>query len=79
MGQITVFPGLERRRRWSDEDRLQILNEAFAPAPTSRMSQMSHGGVMYRRPWSTHGGGSCSMLTLSKSRTIWQLSVSPRP
>ena len=31
MGQITVFSGPERRRRWSDEDRLQILTEAFAP------------------------------------------------
>ena len=25
MGQITVFSGPERRRRWSDEERLQIL------------------------------------------------------
>ena len=31
MGQITVFSGPERRRRWSDEQRLQILAEAFAP------------------------------------------------
>jgi len=31
MGQITVFSGPERRRRWSDEARLEILNEAFAP------------------------------------------------
>jgi transposase len=31
MGQITVFSGPERRRRWSDEERLVILNEAFAP------------------------------------------------
>jgi transposase len=31
MGQITVFSGPERRRRWSDEDRLRILTEAFAP------------------------------------------------
>jgi transposase len=30
MGQITVFSGPERRRRWSDADRLQILTEAFA-------------------------------------------------
>ncbi|WP_334186035.1 IS66-like element accessory protein TnpA [Novosphingobium sp.] len=29
--QITVFTGPERRRRWSDEERLEILNEAFAP------------------------------------------------
>jgi len=31
MGQITVFSGPERRRRWSDEERLRILSEAFAP------------------------------------------------
>lgn len=31
MGQITVFSGPERRRRWSDEERLEILSEAFAP------------------------------------------------
>ncbi|GGD56277.1 IS66-like element accessory protein TnpA [Croceicoccus mobilis] len=31
MGQVTVFSGPERRRRWSDEERLQILSEAFAP------------------------------------------------
>jgi transposase len=31
MGQVTVFSGPQRRRRWSDEERLQILSEAFAP------------------------------------------------
>ena len=31
MGQVTVFSGPERRRRWSREERLQILSEAFAP------------------------------------------------
>ena len=31
MGQVTVFSGPERRRRWSDEERLQIVAEAFAP------------------------------------------------
>lgn len=31
MGQITVMRGPERRRRWSDEERYQILAEAFAP------------------------------------------------
>lgn len=30
MGQITVFSGPERRRRWSDEERSQILTEAFS-------------------------------------------------
>lgn len=31
MGQVTVFSGPERRRRWTDEERLQILTEAFSP------------------------------------------------
>lgn len=31
MRQITVMSGPERRRRWSDEERLEILAEAFAP------------------------------------------------
>lgn len=47
MGQITVFSGAERRRRWSDEQRLQILTEAFAPGacPTevARRHEISTG------------------------------------
>jgi transposase len=31
MGQIMVFSGPERRRRWSEEERIQILTEAFSP------------------------------------------------
>lgn len=31
MGQIAVYSNVERRRRWSDEERLQILGEAFSP------------------------------------------------
>jgi len=31
MRQITVMHGPERRRRWTDEERLQILAEAAAP------------------------------------------------
>ena len=31
MGQMMVFSGPERRRRWSGEDRLHILAEAFSP------------------------------------------------
>ena len=36
MSQITVFTGPERRRRWSEEDRLRILSEAFAPGACVR-------------------------------------------
>lgn len=31
MGQVTVFSGPERRRRWSEEQRVLILSEAFSP------------------------------------------------
>ncbi|WP_379923612.1 transposase [Erythrobacter sp. R86502] len=31
MGQVTVFSGPQRRRRWSEEEWLRILSEAFAP------------------------------------------------
>jgi hypothetical protein len=31
MGQVAVYSEVERRRRWSDDERLQILGEAFSP------------------------------------------------
>lgn len=31
MGQVAVYSSIERRRRWSDEERLRILEEAFSP------------------------------------------------
>jgi transposase len=31
MAQITLLTGPERRRRWSDDERRQILSAAFAP------------------------------------------------
>ncbi|WP_210334894.1 transposase [Mesorhizobium mediterraneum] len=31
MGQITLLTGPERRRRWNEEERRQILEEAFSP------------------------------------------------
>jgi transposase len=31
MSQITLLTGPERRRRWRDEEKLAILEEAFAP------------------------------------------------
>ncbi|NTZ43845.1 transposase [Altererythrobacter sp. SALINAS58] len=31
MSQVTVFSGPERRRRWREDERLQILAEAFSP------------------------------------------------
>lgn len=47
MGQVTVFGGPARRRRWRDEERLQILREAFAPgalvAQVARRHDVSTG------------------------------------
>jgi len=31
MGQVAVYSEVERRRRWSDDERLRILGEAFSP------------------------------------------------
>jgi transposase len=31
MSQITLLTGPERRRRWRDEEKLAVLEEAFAP------------------------------------------------
>jgi len=31
MGQVAVYSEVERRRRWSDDERLQMLGEAFSP------------------------------------------------
>lgn len=31
MGQMTILAGPERRRRWSEEERLRIVAEALAP------------------------------------------------
>ena len=31
MGQVAVYSPVERRRRWSDEERWQILEDAFSP------------------------------------------------
>ena len=47
MGHVTVFGCPARRRRWSDEERLQILAEAFAPgalvAQVARRHDVSTG------------------------------------
>jgi transposase len=56
MGQITVFSGPERRRRWSDDERRLILTEAFSPgacvAEVARRHDVSTGLVYtWRRKW----------------------------
>ena len=47
MGQVTVFSGPERRRRWSEDQRSRILSEAFTPgarvAEVARRHDISTG------------------------------------
>ena len=47
MGQVTVLAGPERRRRWGEAQRLQILAEAFSPgacvAQVARQYDISTG------------------------------------
>ena len=49
MGQVAVYSGVERRRRWDDETRLKILAEAFAPgantAEVARHHDVSTGQI----------------------------------
>jgi transposase-like protein len=48
MRQITVMSGPERRRRWSDEERLEILAEAFAPgACVADVARQFHGADLH--------------------------------
>ncbi|HEX7820339.1 MAG TPA: transposase [Sphingobium sp.] len=49
MGQVAVYSGIERRRRWEDETRLMILAEALSPganiAQVARRHDVSTGQI----------------------------------
>ncbi|PZR80879.1 MAG: IS66 family insertion sequence hypothetical protein [Stutzerimonas stutzeri] len=54
MTQVTVMTGARRRRDWSDDDRLEILREAFSPgacvADVARRHDVSRGLIyLWRR------------------------------
>ncbi|GBH31009.1 MULTISPECIES: IS66-like element accessory protein TnpA [Sphingobium] len=54
MTQVTVLTGARRRRDWSDEERLEILHEAFSPgacvADVARRRDVSRGLIyLWRR------------------------------
>ncbi|WP_066117134.1 transposase [Blastomonas sp. CCH11-A4] len=54
MARVTVFSDARRRREWSDEERLEILREAFAPgavvARVARRYDVSRGLIyIWRR------------------------------
>ena len=58
MGQITVFSGAERRRQWSDEQKIGFVAAAFAPgavvAEIARAADLSPSQI-YR--WRRQFGG----------------------
>ena len=54
MTQVTVLTGVRRRRDWTDQDRLEILREAFSPgacvADVARRHDISRGLIyLWRR------------------------------
>lgn len=74
MGQVAVYSGVERRRRWTDAERLEILSEAFAPGATiaqvARRHDVSTGQIYtWRRKLlaSSPAGPEPSALTFSEA------------
>ena len=51
MGQVTIFSGVERRRRWSEDAKRELVMRAFAPgAIVARVAQDAevHPNQLYR-------------------------------
>lgn len=51
LGQVTVFAGAQRRRRWDDADKISLVGRAFAPgAVVSQVARMIdvHPSQLYR-------------------------------
>lgn len=51
MGQVTVFSGAQRRRRWSEAAKIDLVARAFAPnAIVSQVARQAdvHPGQLYR-------------------------------
>jgi transposase len=62
MAQVQVISGIERRRRWSEEQKRQIVQAAFAPGATvsevARQADICNGAIYrWRRElqWETAG------------------------
>lgn len=77
MGQVAVYSGVERRRRWTDAERLEILSEAFAPGATiaqvARRRDVSTGQIYtWRRKLlvQSPGGPEASALIFSEAVVI---------
>lgn len=71
MGQVTVFSGPERRRRWSEDERSQILTDAFSSgarvAEVARRHDISTGLIYtWRRKFcAAHGEPSVPVVPTS--------------
>lgn len=51
LGQVTVFGGAQRRRRWDDADKMSLVARAFAPgAVVSQVARAAdvHSSQLYR-------------------------------
>jgi transposase len=51
LGQVTVFSGAERRRRWSEAEKIDLVSRAFAPdAIVSQVARSAdvHPSQLYR-------------------------------
>lgn len=51
MGQVTVFSGAQRRRRWSEAEKIDLVARAFAPnAIVTQVARQAdvHPGQLYR-------------------------------
>jgi transposase len=58
LGQVTIFSGAERRRRWSIEQKRTLISAAFAPgAVVTKVAQAAdvHANQLYR--WRRELGG----------------------
>jgi len=68
VGQVAVYSGVERRRRWDDETRLKILSEAFSPGANisqiARRHDVSTGQIYtWRRKLLEASAGSAPMAS----------------
>lgn len=79
MGQVTVFSGPERRRRWNDEERLQIVAEAFAPgarvADVCRRHDVSSGLIYTWRRKLREAGEQASSLSKALPTPVFAQAV----
>lgn len=61
MGHVTIFSGAQRRRRWTEAEKIDLVSRAFAPdAIVSQVARRAdvHPGQLYR--WRAELGGELS-------------------